>query len=397
MILRSRISRLAVTLAGTLLAAGCGFEGVSDLPLPGGPDTGESPYRVTVSFRNVLNLAPKSAVKVNDVTVGVVESVERDGWHAIATLRLPENVELPENTTAEISTTSLLGEKFVALAPPRRKAGSDLLADGDHIPLSRTGRNPEVEEVLSALSMLLNGGGLSQMKTINVELHQLMDGREAQIGQVLRRLDTLIGGLDAQRDSIIRSIRGIDRLAHRLNGGKETIRAALDEIGPALRILADQRRDLVQMLDQLSQLGEVGSSVVTRSAEDLVANLKALLPVLTKLVESGDLLPQTLEFMATYPVPDEGLAAIKGDYTDVHVRLDLNLRKLYGSLEEPAPGDDPGLPPVPELPPLPDLPGGLPGLLDALRKSKAPDVPDPGVAIPGQYDSDLGQLLLGVL
>lgn len=388
---------LALTVAGTLLTAGCGFDGVSDLPLPGGPDTGESPYRVTVSFRNVLNMAPQSAVKVDDVTVGTVESIERRGWHALVTLRLPEHVDLPEETTAAIRQTSLLGEKFVALVPPRRGADQDLLADGDHIPLARTGRNPEVEEVLSALSMLLNGGGLSQLKTINVELHQLMEGREARVGTVLRRLDTLVGSLDDQRGSIIRSIRGIDRLAGRLHAGRATIEAALDEIGPALRILADQRRNLVTMLDELSQLGEVGGRVIDQSADDLVASLRALLPVLTRLVESGDLLPQTLEFLATYPVPDEGLAALKGDYGNVNIRLDLNLRKLYGDLDDHGPGDGPappGPPGGPELPELPELPGGLAGLQDSLKeprpgKGAGANVPRP--------DSDLALLLLGVL
>lgn len=385
-----RLTGLVLTMTGALLTASCGFEGVSDLPLPGGPDTGESPYRVTVAFRNVLNLAPKSAVKVNDVTVGTVESIDRDGWHAVATLRLPEHIELPAQTTATIRQTSLLGEKFVALVPPGRTTEQSLLSNGDHIPLSRTGRNPEVEEVLSALSMLLNGGGLGQLKTINVELHQLMEGREPRIGQVLRRLDTLVGGLDEQRTSIIRAVRGIDRLAGTLHTGHVTIREALREMGPALRILADQRRDLVAMLHEVSRLGKVGGRVVTRATDDLVANLRALLPILSRLVESGDLLPQTLEFMATYPVPDEGLVAIKGDYTNVHIRLDLDLRKLYSDLEEGP--DGPGSPNVPELP---ELPGDLDGLLDSL--------PNTGSGHSGgregisPSDSDLGMLLLGGL
>ena len=40
------------------------------MPLPGGADLGGDPYAVTVEFRDVLDLVPQSAVKVDDVTVG---------------------------------------------------------------------------------------------------------------------------------------------------------------------------------------------------------------------------------------------------------------------------------------------------------------------------------------
>ncbi len=75
-------------MAGSLTAC----EGVYDLPLPGGAATGSDAYRVTVEFADVLDLVPQSAVKVNDVTVGAVEKVQLDGWHARVTVRLQESV-----------------------------------------------------------------------------------------------------------------------------------------------------------------------------------------------------------------------------------------------------------------------------------------------------------------
>ena len=40
------------------------------------------------------------------------------------------------------------------------------------LPMTRVaGRAAEVEEVLGALSMLLNGGGVAQIKTISTELN----------------------------------------------------------------------------------------------------------------------------------------------------------------------------------------------------------------------------------
>ena len=67
-------------LATSVALSGC--QGVFDLPLPGGAARGGDVYRVTVEFRDVLDLVPQSAVKVNDVTVGAVDKIALDGWHA---------------------------------------------------------------------------------------------------------------------------------------------------------------------------------------------------------------------------------------------------------------------------------------------------------------------------
>ena len=72
---------LAGVLSGALLT-GCGFEGAASIPLPGGEGTGENAFQVTLEFADVLDLVPQSAVKVDDVTVGSVESIDLDGYTA---------------------------------------------------------------------------------------------------------------------------------------------------------------------------------------------------------------------------------------------------------------------------------------------------------------------------
>ncbi|HEU5028289.1 MAG TPA: MlaD family protein, partial [Spirillospora sp.] len=170
---RARTAALLAALAATTLG-GCGtggFGGVQDLPLPGGADLGDHPYTVKAEFANVLNLVPQSAVKVNDVAVGRVVKVAlpAGGWTAEVTMKINGDVRLPADASAQLEQSSLLGEKFVQLsaapastglpggaaapggaAPggPAPSASTGRLADGAVIPVSRTNRNPEVEEVL---------------------------------------------------------------------------------------------------------------------------------------------------------------------------------------------------------------------------------------------------------
>ncbi|MFF4016428.1 MCE family protein [Streptomyces sp. NPDC001843] len=360
--LRRKGGSIVWAAAGSLLLSGCAFNGWYDIPLPGGAADDGHAYHVTVEFRDVLDLVPQSAVKVDDVTVGAVEKVQLDGWHARVRLRIADSVKLPANAVAELRQTSLLGEKYVALAAPAGTAAVGRLQDGDRIPLSRSGRNPEVEEVLSALSALLNGGGVAQLKTITVELNKALDGRENRVRSLLKELDTFIGSLDDQRRDIVHAIEAVDRLAGRLGKEKKTIAEAVDTMPPALKVLAGQRRDLTKMLTALGKLGKTGTQVVTASHDDTVADLEQLRPILQQLNKAGSDLPNSLELLTTYPFPRNAADAVKGDYVNLHITADLDLSDLYGNL---ASGDSgkgkggskkPGAPGVPDLPGVPHLP-----------------------------------------
>lgn len=367
--MRSRSSRcvrtLAVGVAMVFALSGCEFRGVQELPLPGGVDTGERPYEVKVEFADVLDLVPESSVKVNDVSVGRVSDVELAGWHAVATLEIRDDVALPDNAAAHLRQTSLLGEKYVSLAPPTDEPATGQLSDGDLIPLSRTGRNPEIEEVFSALSLLLNGGGVDQLQTINRELAQVMEGREQNIRSVLSRLDTFIGELDEHKAEIVRAIDGLNRLSAELVRQRDAITVALDDIGPGLDVLTEQRRELTRMLQALSRLGEVGTRVIEKSKQDTLANLRALQPILGKLAEAGHDLPRALELLVTYPFPSTVGNGVRGDYTNLRITADLDLRTIF---ENMAPQGQQPLPEPPKLPPPP---------VDEPTQPELPSVPKP--------------------
>jgi phospholipid/cholesterol/gamma-HCH transport system substrate-binding protein len=344
---------LASAAAATLVAlAGC--QGAYDVALPGGVASRGDIYRVSVQFADVMDLVPQSSVKVGDVTVGSVERISLDGWTARVTVRLKDSVQLPDNATAELKQTSLLGEKYVSLAPPADAAPVGRLGDGDVIPLSRSGRNPEVEEVLGAMSLLLNGGGVAQLKIIETELNKALIGNESSVRDLLSRLDTLVGSLDSQKAEINRAIDQVDRLAARLAAQRDDIATALDALPGGLKLLADQREQLTALLTSLDRLGDVGSRVIKASQDDTVANLTALKPVLKALNDAGDDLPRSLQLLLTYPFPDSAATDVKGDYTNLWITADLDARSLLDVGSGPS-GPLPGIPGLGTIPQLPDV------------------------------------------
>jgi phospholipid/cholesterol/gamma-HCH transport system substrate-binding protein len=355
-----------------LLLSGCDFS-VYSLPLPGGAKIKGPAYTVTVEFTDVLDLVPKSSVKVDDVTVGTVEKVWLEGYVAKVRLKLPKSVDLPDNTRATIRQTSLLGEKFVSLAPPTGdEKPRGRLENGELIPLSRTTSNVEVEQVLSALSLLLNGGGVAQLQIITQELNKALTGNEPAIRSVLTQLNTFVGTLDKNKQQIVTAITAVDSLAKKLNAQKATLATAIDSLPKSIATLDKQRAALVRTLQALATLGNTATRVITASQKDLVANLQSLYPVLTNLAKAGENLPKSLELLFTYPFPDAAADAVQGDFTNLNITLDVNTQKalqgilglnlpdvgltlptaglsipLHNSPKFPTAGSTGGLPPLP--------------------------------------------------
>lgn len=327
-----RAQALLLAVVTALLLSACDFS-VYGLPLPGGPDTGENPISIKVEFADVLDLVPQSTVKVNDISVGKVTAVDLEGYQALVTIELRRDVELPDNALAELRQTSLLGEKFVALSAPAQGASANPLGDGDVIKLAQSGRNPEVEEVLGALSLLLNGGGVAQLKTITQELNLALEGREESARSALRQLETFTGQLDDNKADIVAAIESLNRLAIAAEKQLPTIDAALEELPSALESIDRQRDDLVEMLAALNDLSSVAVDVIQQSKDSTILTLKRLDPVLTQLAASGDNFTNAFHVFLTYPFVDEVVGRDPqvarnlhmGDYTNLSITLDVDL------------------------------------------------------------------------
>ncbi|MGW5349245.1 MCE family protein [Streptomyces sp. NPDC004031] len=350
---RRRTTRGAAAAALLGLAlTGCSVGGVQSLPLPGGANLGSNPYTVRAQFADVLDLVPQASVRVNDVAVGRVTSVKvaSDGWSALVTMKVNGKVQLPANAYAHLEQSSLLGEKYIQLsAPPKNEAATGTLRGGPVIPVSHTNRNPEIEEVFGALSMVLNGGGVQQLKTINTELSKALTGNEPQVRDMLTQVDTLVSDLDAHKADITSALDGVNQLSATLAARDTKIGTVLDGLSPGLKVLDEQRGSLVTMLQALDTLSGVAVDTVNRSKDDMVADFKALAPTLQRLADSGQDLPDSLQVMLTYPFTDEVLSGVKGDYLNVY--LDLTAApgtSLTSLLEEKDNSYPPTYPPTPE-------------------------------------------------
>ena len=191
-----------------------------------------------------------------------------------------------------------------------------------------------------------------------------------------------MGTLDQQRDNIVASIQALDQLGGTFAAQHDVITQTLRKVPPALDVLIKERPRLTAALDGLRKFSNTATGLINDTQADLVRNLKNLEPTVKGLAEVGPEIDTALAALSVFPFTQNFVdRAVRGDYFNLHVVLDLTIPKLksglflgthWGQLGEqliPAPGDPPYLqytrdplhggfgPPPGPPPPGPPAPG----------------------------------------
>jgi phospholipid/cholesterol/gamma-HCH transport system substrate-binding protein len=401
---------LAIGCCVALTGSGCAFHGLNSLPLPGAVGRGPGSDIYHVEMANVITMESNSPVMIDDVVVGSVGAMKVKDWHADVEISVKRNLVIPANVEASIGQTSLLGSMHLELNPPLGQPGVGRLRPGATIPLSRSSTYPSTEQTLSSLALVVNGGGLGQIGEIIHNFSAALSGRAGAVRDLINRFDTFVGTLDEQRNNIVASIAALDQLAGTFAAQRDVVTEALRKLPPALDVLIKERPRLTAALDRLRVFSNTANGLINDTQADLVRNLKNLEPTIKGLADVGPPLDTALAAATVFPFTQNFVdRAIRGDYFNLHVNLDLTIPKLksglflgthWGQLNEqlvPAPGDPPylqytldplhggfGPRPGPQAPPPPGPPQP-PGVPPA-----GPQAPPPGPAQPNlQFSAPL--------
>jgi phospholipid/cholesterol/gamma-HCH transport system substrate-binding protein len=325
----ARLARRGVALVAVGLAlTACGsWRGIANVSIPGGPGTGPGHTTIYVQMPDTLALNVNSRVRVADVYVGRVRSIELKNWVATLTLDLQPDVKLPENTLAKIGQTSLLGSQHVQLDLPPDPQGE--LKNGDTIPLKNSSAFPTTERVLASIATILRGGGIQNLETIQTEINNLLTGRADQIREFLNKLDTFTDELNQQRNDITRAIDSTDRLLAIVAQRNNTLDRVLTEFPPLIKHFADTRDLFADAVEALGRISRASDAALAPSSDNLHTNLQNLQRPLKQLGRASPYLVGALKLMLTAPFSIENVPkVVRGDYLNVSLMVDLTLSAL---------------------------------------------------------------------
>jgi len=95
-------------------------------------------YEVSAKFSNIGGLKPGANVSMAGVTIGTVDGIQldHDSLEARVTIRISDSYDdLPQDTSAAIYTSGLLGDQYVGLEPG---GATEPLHDGDQILITQS-------------------------------------------------------------------------------------------------------------------------------------------------------------------------------------------------------------------------------------------------------------------
>jgi phospholipid/cholesterol/gamma-HCH transport system substrate-binding protein len=246
------------------------------------PETlGYQRYTVDVEFEQAAGLYEGAEVTYLGHPVGKVASMEVDGDRLVATLSLATETEIPGTVGAEIHSRSAVGEQYVDLVETDA-GGSEVLADGDLIPMERTSAPVEIGPVLDnvhalvesidakQLSVLLRetstglAGRTGDLQTIlddGAALIRLADANFEETAVLIRGAGPLLSTVNARSDNIGRLAGNLQQVTDELRAGDDDLRALLEQ-GPEFTdtthvLLDDLETDLPPLLESINTVSRV--------------------------------------------------------------------------------------------------------------------------------------------
>jgi phospholipid/cholesterol/gamma-HCH transport system substrate-binding protein len=225
----------------------------------------EAGYDVIVSFDNASGLDPKSPVQIAGVQVGKVRKIKLDGYKAMATLVIKDNVNIPVDSKVAIKTQGVLGDKYIEIIPGVEKK---FLAQGERIKDIVT--SPDFDEIFTQINVAVKNFGdtVGEFKDI------IGDKEKVNIKKSIDNIQALSGEfkdfLKDNKDNVARIVDnaatlsdGLQKIVSDIEGGKGTLGLLVKDDK-----LYNDARDAVASLKSISTDIEQGKGTLGKLAKD---------------------------------------------------------------------------------------------------------------------------------
>ncbi len=264
---RARWAGMAAAAALVAALAGC--------VTPGGP-----PARTASAvFGDVGGLVPGAQVQMADIPVGTVSSISLRGDRALVRMTLDPGTRVPDNVTAQVDRTTLLGERFVNLAVPASDAGRAVPELPDGATIARTSVVPDVEQLISSGTAVFGAVSTTALAQIVAAGGEGFAGQAANLRQFLDNLSAVTAGYARHTAAITTAVDSLDQLSSSLAPDSAADAQALTNLSQLVGTLAQQSGRFNDLLTALNGVSEQGRSLLEQYYPQLTDQIRALAAV----------------------------------------------------------------------------------------------------------------------
>lgn len=284
-------------------------------------------YSVTMELNEAAGLYERANVTYRGTEIGEVEAVQLTPSGVNAILSLRSDVPVPSDLTAEVHSTSAVGEQYVALVP--RDGSGAPLKDGDVITVANTTVPPDIGALLDATDRGLQAIPKDDLQTVVNEGFTAFGGLGPDLHRLFKGSTAL--ALDADRN-LPDLVNVVDNSAQLLDTQSDTsasVRAWADHLADLTGQVARHDRDVQGLLEGGPSAADQARQLLDRvkpTVPILAANLASVAPVLVtyqpNLEQILVLLPQAVANSQAISLPNR---FTKLDYKGGYLSFNLNL------------------------------------------------------------------------
>ncbi|MCX6400014.1 MAG: MCE family protein [Propionibacteriales bacterium] len=311
-------------------------------------DGDERRREVVATFSATTSLYQGAKVKVLGVDVGSVRSIEVVGTAVEVTMDVDDGVDLPVDVRAVIVPPSIVGDRFVQLAPAY--SGGPKAPARLTLGLDRTGVPVELDDSYRAIDELAQGlgpngankdGAVSELVSA---LAATLDGRGQLLNDTVRDLSAALGTLAGSSDDVSSTVEDLSSVTSTLAGKDAVIRRLVKSLAAVSSTLNDQRAGmgtavttLQTALTDLNGLLREQSPAITRTIMDLADVTRTVAARTDRLENLLKLVPLATVNLGNTVVPTNWdpkrpwLTPVGGRTSSLGGRLTLFLQNLDAS------------------------------------------------------------------
>ncbi|WP_019811858.1 MCE family protein [Saccharomonospora halophila] len=249
-------------------------------------------------FAESAGLEAEAEVQIAGVKVGEVDEVELDGTRVRATFTVDsfDATRIGDRTTAAIKIKTLLGDKFLELAPE----GESPQDPASVIPVERTRTPFELQDAFDRLSGTVEEIDTGQLADSFDVVADVLSDTSAPMSEALSGLSALSETVASRDAELARLLSNTDALTGTLASRNEKLRAIVHNGNRLLDEIAGREQAIDSLLRGTRRVSRELTGMVADTEQDLRPALERLDSVTDMLQRNRGNLQRSLELLGPF-------------------------------------------------------------------------------------------------
>ena len=232
-----------------------------------------------------LQLARFGDVRMHGALVGYVKKIESDGKEAEITLSLRPAAArtISRDVSVQILPTTLFGQNYLELVPPKAGATTGTLRDGTVIPSKRVTTNVDLQAILANLFPLLRSVRPADLNATLYAIAHALQGKGDQLGDTFETLDDYLNRMNVELPTLRSDLQLLSQVSKTYELAAPDLIRLLRNATVTARTITDKQGTLNRALGSLTGLAHTTRVALSENEKQLIAPTRSARPLLALL------------------------------------------------------------------------------------------------------------------